>query len=42
MAKGLAIGLTNRLKEMQKKIIKKSGLGKEAFGIENEKKGVGK
>jgi hypothetical protein len=42
VAKGLAIGLTNRLKEMQKKIIKKSGLGKEAFGIENEKKGVGK
>ena len=27
VAKGLAIGLTNRLKEMQKKIIKKSGLG---------------
>ena len=42
VAKGLAIGLTDRLKEMQKSIIKKSELGKEALEIENEKGGVGK
>ena len=42
VAKRLAIGLTDRLKGMQKSIIKKSELGKEALEIENKKGGVGK
>lgn len=41
-AKRLAIGLTDRLKEMQKSIIKKSELGKKALEIENKKRGGGK
>lgn len=43
VAKELAIGLGDRLKEIQKRIIKKSKLTKkEALEIEDKKRGVGK